>query len=45
VIPLKGNYVILDFTKHNLYHQVQEVKNNFRRFSYINFVYNKEKEI
>jgi Rps23 Pro-64 3,4-dihydroxylase Tpa1-like proline 4-hydroxylase len=44
VIPLKGNYVILDFTKHDLYHQVREVKNNFRRFSYINFVYNKEKE-
>ena len=25
--------------------KVEEVKNNFRRFCYINFVYNKEKEI
>lgn len=45
VLPVKGNYVMLDFTKHDLFHEVEEVKNNFRRFCYINFVYNKEKEI
>lgn len=44
ILPIKGNFVVLDFTKHDLFHEVEEVKNNFRRFCYINFIYNKEKE-
>lgn len=44
ILPIKGNFVMLDFTKHDLFHEVEEVKNNFRRFSYISFIYNKEKE-
>jgi len=35
---------MLDFTKHNLFHEVEKVKNNFRRFCYISFVSNKEKK-
>jgi hypothetical protein len=42
--PFKGNFVMLDFTKHNLFHEVEKVKNNFRRFCYISFVSNKEKK-
>lgn len=44
VLPIKGTYVMLDFTNHNVAHEVEIVKNNFQRFCYINFVYNKEKE-
>jgi hypothetical protein len=44
ILPVKGNFVMLDFTKHDLFHEVEEVKNNFQRFCYISFVYNKEKE-
>lgn len=44
ILPFKGNFVMLDFTKHDLFHEVEKVKNNFRRFCYISFVYNKEKE-
>jgi Rps23 Pro-64 3,4-dihydroxylase Tpa1-like proline 4-hydroxylase len=44
ILPFKGNFVILDFTKHNLFHEVKKVKNNFQRFCYISFVSNKEKK-
>ena len=43
--PVKGNFLILDFTKHNLKHTVKMVKNNFLRFTYNCFVYNTDKEI
>lgn len=44
VKPVKGRYVILDFTKHNLRHEVKLVRNNFLRYTYISFVYNTDKE-
>jgi GDP-L-fucose synthase len=44
VLPLIGNYVILDFTKHNVWHEVEEVKNGFKRFSYLGFAYNLDKD-
>lgn len=42
VKPVKGRFVILDFTKHDHQHEVRVVKNNFNRYTYISFVYNKE---
>jgi len=42
VLPLRGNYVLIDFTKHDINHSVEVVKNNFKRFCYINFVYNSD---
>jgi GDP-L-fucose synthase len=39
VLPLKGKFCILDFTRNNPKHSVEAVKNNFRRFTYINFYY------
>jgi len=39
VIPVRGNYALIDFTKHNISHSVEMVKNDFSRFCYINFVY------
>lgn len=39
VIPVRGNYVILDFIEHNIIHSVEAVKNNFKRFCYLTFVY------
>lgn len=42
VDPINENFVILDFTKNNIDHAVEEVKNNFRRITYIDFVYNQK---
>jgi GDP-L-fucose synthase len=47
--PIKGTFCILDFTRNNAYHAVNHVKNDFKRFTYINFfhnriVYNEEME-
>ena len=47
--PVKGNFCILDFTRNNANHAVNHVKNDFRRFTYINFfenkiIYNQEME-
>lgn len=36
-IPIRGNYSIMDLTKHNKRHEVTEVIGNFRRFSYLTF--------
>lgn len=41
VYPFKENFVILDFTENNLLHSVEHVKNGFKRYTYIDFVYNK----
>jgi GDP-L-fucose synthase len=38
--PVKGNFCILDFTRNNANHAVNHVKNDFRRFTYINFFQN-----
>ena len=40
--PIKENFVILDFTKNNLEHSVSPVKNEFKRYTYIDFIYNKK---
>ena len=37
--PVKGKFCILDFTRNNPKHSVEIVKNNFRRFTYINFFF------
>jgi len=42
VVPVRGNYTLIDFTKHNIRHKVEVVKNNFQRFCYINFIYNSD---
>ena len=40
VYPFKENFVILDFTENNLSHSVERVKNGFKRYAYIDFIYN-----
>lgn len=40
IAPVIGNFVMLDFTKNNLPHGVEIVKNGFRRITYIDFVAN-----
>lgn len=40
VLPVKYNFSILDFTENNVNHAVEVVKNDFRRFTYIDFIYN-----
>jgi Rps23 Pro-64 3,4-dihydroxylase Tpa1-like proline 4-hydroxylase len=42
VLPLRGSYVLIDFTKHDIIHSVEVVKNDFKRFCYISFVYNSD---
>ena len=41
VEPCRGTFVVLDFTRFNLSHAVEVVKNNFKRYSFICFVYDK----
>jgi Rps23 Pro-64 3,4-dihydroxylase Tpa1-like proline 4-hydroxylase len=41
VEPTFGNFAILDFTKNNINHSVNEVKNDFKRLSFISFVHEK----
>jgi len=38
VIPVRGNYVVLDFMRHDAWHEVLPVKNGFKRWSYLDFV-------
>jgi hypothetical protein len=42
VDPLRNKFVIMDFTKHDIIHEVEPVKNDFQRNTYITFVYNEE---
>jgi GDP-L-fucose synthase len=42
VEPFNENFTILDFTKNNPNHSVTPVKNDFVRFTYIDFIYNKK---
>ena len=42
VDPTNINFVLIDFTKSETLHAVEAVKNNFKRFTYINFIYNAE---
>lgn len=36
--PFFGNFCILDFSKNNIEHSVNIVKNGFKRYTYINFI-------
>jgi GDP-L-fucose synthase len=38
VDPHFGNFCILDFSKNNIEHSVNVVKNGFKRYTYINFI-------
>jgi len=42
VSPINSNYALLDFSKNNPNHAVNEVKNDFVRYTYIDFIYNKK---
>ncbi len=37
-LPVYGNYAIMDFTKYNVGHSIEMVKNDFRRFALQSFV-------
>lgn len=43
ISPVIGNFVILDFTTHNIPHGVGIVKNGFKRIAYLNFISNLDK--
>ena len=38
IIPTFGKFCVLDFTINNIEHEVNPVKNGFKRFTYINFI-------
>jgi Rps23 Pro-64 3,4-dihydroxylase Tpa1-like proline 4-hydroxylase len=42
VIPINENFCILDFSKNNPNHAVNPVKNDFERYTYIDFVYERK---
>lgn len=42
VEPVIDNFVIMDFLNHDIIHEVEPVKNDFHRFTYLSFVYNEE---
>jgi len=42
VLPINDNFCVLDFTENNPEHEVNAVKNNFRRFTFIDFIYSKD---
>ena len=43
--PILGTFSLLDFTKNNIYHQVNMVKNGFKRYAFINFFNVKDRYI
>lgn len=40
VLPIIPNYVIIDIEKHSLFHAVEKVKNGFKRFAFLDFIWN-----
>jgi hypothetical protein len=42
VYPISENFCILDFSKNNIEHAVNPVKNDFKRYTFIDFVYNQK---
>jgi Rps23 Pro-64 3,4-dihydroxylase Tpa1-like proline 4-hydroxylase len=42
--PVRGTFVLLDYTLNNLEHEVKPVKNDFLRLAYINFISKIKKE-
>lgn len=41
LLPINGNFSMLDFTNNNPNHSVNPVKNGFRRLTFIDFIYDK----
>jgi Rps23 Pro-64 3,4-dihydroxylase Tpa1-like proline 4-hydroxylase len=41
--PVRGNVALLDFTNHNPFHAVKEVTNDFKRYCYLTFIWNRDK--
>jgi Rps23 Pro-64 3,4-dihydroxylase Tpa1-like proline 4-hydroxylase len=37
--PILGTFSLLDFSQNDVFHQVNEVKNGFKRYAFINFFY------
>jgi hypothetical protein len=42
--PILGTFTLLDFSKNDVHHQVNMVKNGFKRHAFINFFYQKEEK-
>ncbi len=40
--PILGTFSLLDFSQNDVHHQVNMVKNGFKRYSFINFFYTKQ---
>lgn len=40
-LPTNLNYCLMDCSLHDLEHEVAKVKNGFKRYTYVNFIYNK----
>lgn len=41
--PVIGTFTVLDFNNHNLIHEVTKVLNDFKRYTYICFLYNTDR--
>jgi hypothetical protein len=42
--PILGTFSLLDFSQNDVHHQVNMVKNGFKRYAFINFFYQKEEQ-
>jgi Rps23 Pro-64 3,4-dihydroxylase Tpa1-like proline 4-hydroxylase len=42
--PILGTFSLLDFFQNDVHHQVNMVKNGFKRYAFINFFYQKEEQ-
>jgi Rps23 Pro-64 3,4-dihydroxylase Tpa1-like proline 4-hydroxylase len=42
--PIVGTFSLLDFFQNDVHHQVNMVKNGFKRYAFINFFYQKEEQ-
>jgi len=41
IIPVLGTFSVLDFSKNNIIHRVNSVRNGFKRYAFIKFFYSK----
>ena len=42
ILPINGKFCILDCSENDLTHAVLEVKDDFKRLAYVDFIYNKQ---
>lgn len=42
IVPINGKFCILDCSENDLTHAVLEVKDDFKRLAYVDFIYNKQ---